>query len=786
MDYKEFILIFSLAGFGNAVSFKAIQDANLIDIEESIRKNEHPELKSVQTVESIFGKELAEDLGKFRFKSGHRVLITQLADRVRALVDKFGYKHFIPISKSCAEQKTDRNVVEIPKHENQNPAQYLLRKLSEAAKQNSTRKTGGYRYDSEMKSFASYLRMIVGPLAYETIHRNLEGAVPSLPSTNRYIRASNCSITEGILRCEELKIYLDKRKLPFVVSLSEDATRVVDRVQYDSTTNQIIGFVPPINPLNGLPIPSQFPATSANEILEHFSNENEISSNLIIIMAQPIGNSPPFCLTGFGTKNAFPATVVSNRWRNITSKLNELGIKVLTIASDSDPKYNSAMRSLSQIGKTSKYAWFSSDINSDGPFYIQDIVHIITKMRNFLLRFRWNKSELPIGRYSIRLEHLYELMDTVSKDRHFLTPSTLNPTDRQNYKSAKRMFSPEVISLLREKIVNSDGTIQYLQVMQNINDAFMNKCLTPLQRVRKSWYSLFVVRIWREFIVSKSGCTLKNNFLTTYCYSCIEMTVHSLVLCLFHLKKLNKPELFLPYLFDSQACESTFRQFRSMTTAYSSVTNCTVKEALSRIGKIQLQNEITHATSSSFVYPRSQKENSDSFVYPLPTAMEIYNEIMLCRKTAIATAKKLGLIANENPEPKMFKCGIKPLKTSAGKKLKRIQSGTVAKRTSHKMPNLKNIQLKDYSGNLKLNIIDERSPYVEIRSARGKRVIVRKTSLCWLLRKENQRLSSDRLVRVRQTVKKTSSFKATTYKLKVKRKMYSSVKCRKTKANSKH
>lgn len=138
-----------------------------------------------------------------------------------------------------------------------------------------------------MKLFAPYPRMIVGPLAFETIHRNLEGAIPSLPSTNRYIRASNCSVTEGILRCNELKIYLDQRKLPFVVSHSEDATRVVDRVQYDSTTNQIIGFVPPIKPKNELPIPFQFPATSANEILDHFSNENEISSYLIILMAQP-------------------------------------------------------------------------------------------------------------------------------------------------------------------------------------------------------------------------------------------------------------------------------------------------------------------------------------------------------------------------------------------------------------------------------------------------------------------------------------------------------------------
>lgn len=773
-----------MAGFGNAVSFKAIEDGHLLEIEKSIMNKDYPVLKSMHIVEKIFGQVLAKDLDSFHFKPGHKVLIKEIVSRVRALIEKFGYKHFTKSDeqeKSLARSDALQKKNEIPKYDNL--AQYFLTKLLEAANRNSTRKAGGYRYDPEVKLFASYLRMIVGPLAYETIHRNLEAAIPSLPSTNRYVRASNCQITEGILRIEELKIYLENRKLPFVVSLSEDATRVVDRVQYDSTSNQLIGFVPPISPFNGLPIPFQFPARSAHEILQHFSNGNDISSNLIIIMAQPIANAPPFCLTGFGTRNSYTANDVLKRWKYTTSELNKVGIKVLTFASDSDPKYNSAMRKLSKIGEQSKYGWFACNINGSEPFYIQDFVHVITKLRNFLLRFKWNKSKLPIGRYFIRLEHLYELMNTVGKDQHFLTPSTLNPTDRQNYESAKRMCSPEVIRLLKEKIKNSDGTIQFLQIMRDFIDAFMNKCLNPLQRVRKSWYPLFVIRIWREFIVSKAGCTLKNNFLTNNCYACIEMNAHSLVLCLLHLKKIDKPEWFLPHLFDSQTCESTFRQFRSMTTAFSCVTNCTVKEALSRIGKIQLQNEIIHTSSPNFIYPRIQKEKNEQFIYALPTPEEIYNEIMLCKKAAISTAKKLGLTVGEYTSAKIFKCGIKPINATAANKMNRFKSCTVANKTSLEMPDLKNIQLKDFSNQIKQNVIDEKSPYAEIRSARGKRIIVKKTSLCWLLRKESQKVSSDRLVRVRHTAKKSSS------KVGVKKAMYScntAIKCIQTKPKCKH
>lgn len=72
-------------------------------------------------------------------------------------------------------------------------------------------------------------------------------SLPSLPSTNRYIQTTNCRINEGVLRANELYTYLTERNLPLVVCLSEDATKIVDRTQYDSATNQIIDFVPPIS-----------------------------------------------------------------------------------------------------------------------------------------------------------------------------------------------------------------------------------------------------------------------------------------------------------------------------------------------------------------------------------------------------------------------------------------------------------------------------------------------------------------------------------------------------------
>lgn len=630
--------------------------------------------------------------------------------------------------------------------------QYLLQKLLAAAEQNSNRSKGGYRYDKEVKLFSAYLRMIVGPLAYETIHRNLEGAIPSLVSTNRYVNSFSCHIVEGILRCDELRVYLESRNLPFFVSLSEDATRVVDKVQYDSTTNQLIGFVPPINKANGMPIPFTFPARSADEIFDHFANENPVSTYVNVVMAQPLAkNTTPFCLLIFGSDNSYSLQSVKDRWTYITSELKKVGISVLTWASDSEPRYNSAGRTLSGLGNNSHHEWFSCSLNNEIAYFIQDIIHIATKLRNFLLSFLWKNHVLPFGKYFVSLKHLYDLIETCSKDCHMLTPSALNPTDRQNFESVRKMCSTEVTRALKEKINGSEGTVQYLQIIRDTIDAFMDNELTPLQRIRKIWYSLFLVRMWREFVISKKIYRLKNNFLTNNCYSCLELNAHSLVLILIQLKKMNRPDLFLPHYYDSQACESTFRQIRSMSTAYSVITNCSVKEFLSRISKIQLQNDITN-TASNFIYPRIKRKNQNEPTHPLPSSEEIYNEIIFCKRIATATALKLGLITHSNPKKKYFQCKIKPLPSTVKKRItKNKLHGIAGNAFNVCMPDLKNIQLKQYNGMLN-QIDDEKSPYVVVTNT-AKRVIVKKTSLCWLLRKESQKVSSDRCLRVKVTKK---------------------------------
>lgn len=726
-----------MCGYGNALSFKDVSDEDIAYVENVTNKKFHlGEIKQIKSTVMHVKKVVdgnGENKGLHRFRPTQKMIDSNPSD-----VDTH-------LSTLLAQTK-------LIEHETK--THFFLNKLLEAADQNSNREKGGYRYNSKIKSFASYIRMLVGPLAYETIQKNLECALPSLPSVNRYIQSSKSRIIEGILRCEELKIYLEERGVshPFAVSLSEDATRTVGKVQYDQKTNQLVGFVLPTNSVNGMPIPFSYQARNANEILNHFSCSNSISTFLNVVMAQPIvTNVPAFCLLLFGSDNRYSSQDVLMRWKHIVVELKKLDIKVLAISSDSDPRYNGAMRQFSSLGNPSSDfpKWFKCGNNKYGPFCFQDMIHIATKLRNFLLRTCFDKKKLPFGTHLIRVENLYELLQKCSKDKHLLTPTTLNPTDKQNFNSVKKMCGPLVIRCLREQVAGSDATVLFLQMLRDIIDSYMDQNLTVLQRIRRLWYSVFLLRIWRQYITSHEKHTLKENFLTANCYSCIELNAHTLVQCILHLKEIDKPKLLMPHLYESQPCEAIFRQFRSLCSVNSTVVNCTTKEAVSRISKIYLQNEITQSTSSEFVYPRVKSTNisfNHQTLSNLPSKAEIIDEIEFCQRTAILTAKKFGLISNKHKNQTNFVCKIQPF-TSKNKTTQQLPP--IQHTQPLQLKTLRNIQLKDWTGKLKQSVVDDASIYTEIICSNHKKIVVRKSSLCWLLNPDPKKLSSDRLQRVR-------------------------------------
>lgn len=462
----------------------------------------------------------------------------------------------------------------------------LLKSICNSALRNSNfASSNANRYDESLKKFCVFLYFVGGRLLYETLQSNLTNSLPSISSLNRFISTQKQNIVEGEYRFKELKEFLLERNLPLCIWVSEDATRLASKIEYDLISNKIVGFVLPFS--NGVANVNAYLATSANTIGEFFQ-KNDKANYAYVIMAKSLQDtSSAFCLSIFGTNNKFTSEDVINRW-NIMQKLaSEVGIKILGFSSDGDTRLLKAMQ-------TSAYSQQSSQ------YYIQDTVHIGTKLRT---RFLKPKVILPIGNFLISASHLQVLIETYTKDKHLLIRSDLMPEDKMNFCSAEKMCAPTVQELLKH-IPESQGTIAFLKSMNYVLTSFLDKSLTIEDRIYRIWYGVYFFRMWRYSILKNTNYNLKNNFITSNAYACIELNARSLILLVKKFRDSSyclRPYMFIPWHFSSQTCEELFRTTRSMTSTYSTVVNFSMNDILKRLTGIELLNSVQNDLHESEV-----------------------------------------------------------------------------------------------------------------------------------------------------------------------------------------
>lgn len=544
----------------------------------------------------------------------------------------------------------------------------LLSLLLASAEKNSGRVKNGYRYDETVKKFMAYIKMLGGKFLYETLHANLPMCIPSPSRIDKYISDKRPRITEGLLRSDELLEYLNRKKLPLIVTVSEDGTRMNGKVCYDPHTNKLVGFALSLD-ADGMPITDTFMARNAAEIFGHFKDDNNtVSSIAYTIMAQPLSaNADPFPLTLFSTNNKFNALDVIHRWTFIRQELRKKGIEVLNFASDGDAKLLKAMKIETGIGTNLQISpediddpdqftcrWFNCKMfNMHDPLFIQDMIHILTKLRNRMLRA---SAIVPLGNGVVCKSFLKYLLENVSKDKHCITSTDIDPKDRQNSESAAKICSTRTQNCLTQYVPGSKSTVLYLKMMNAVTDSMLNVDMDIRDRVSNMWYGLFVLRIWRSWLhkfekpkkskknTQASGqpsndttiYSLQENFISTNAYTCIEINAHSLVLLITKLRALNRPDLMLTHLLGSQSCESTFRLLRSMTTTQSTVINFNMLEMIHRLRRIELQSEIMSSVPVDIKFPRvHRKKTSAKLNNAFPSNNEIETLIENARTRAI-------------------------------------------------------------------------------------------------------------------------------------------------------
>nr|CAI5847436.1 unnamed protein product [Callosobruchus analis] len=221
-----------------------------------------------------------------------------------------------------------------------------------------------------------YLYYIGGRLLYETVYANLKNVLPSISTLNRYVQKQESYPEQGVFDFDGVLQFLNDENLPKYIWISEDCTRITEKIKYCSKTNKFKGFPLPLR--DGLPETDSYLATTGNVIESHFQT-NVKAHYACVIMVQPIKYSVPACsLSVLATDNKFKAEDVTKRWAYIRQTFLDLGVTVLGFSSNGDTRYLKAMRISSELplssdrAHLSQWEWFHIDSMSKDCCYVQD------------------------------------------------------------------------------------------------------------------------------------------------------------------------------------------------------------------------------------------------------------------------------------------------------------------------------------------------------------------------------------------------------------------------------
>lgn len=517
----------------------------------------------------------------------------------------------------------------------------------------STNKRGNKsnRFDERFKSFCSYLYMKGGASCYESIYLN--SVLPVEKSCKRVILETH--------KMEIGKVYIDEfvefMRLHDIncdeVIISEDATRISNRVEYDSDSNQLFGLQPELDMITGLTKQNFFKISTPSNFLSMLT-EYRSAPYLQVVTAKPMTiGSPARIIAVFPTDNRYTTQIVISRWNEFKKLFKKHDINI-RMSSDADPRLLGAMKKMSSFGKTYNIRGLCMpllcDIDSDVKS-LSDPFHLLNNFKNRMYDLT---GKLKVGKFYVSMNFLKIMVNNpnVSKNDHLLSNQdigTFDTTkDKMNTTSTRKICEPQVIELLKV-VPGSEGTVAYLQIMRAIYDAFIDPEKNDMERLYSGFWALSMIRRWRNNIEVGS----REMFITNVNWACLELNVAYL----YEMVKKGKGKFII--IWNSQYCEETFRTLRAMTPSGLTQINFTLMEALERLCRVQKMHEIATELKDIFTFPENIKMKSDisknSVIRTEPPSLaSCHATILKAHKDARALCKALGMNNLEECNPENF------------------------------------------------------------------------------------------------------------------------------------
>lgn len=203
----------------------------------------------------------------------------------------------------------------------------FLQEMIQHSVRNQSKSKYRFTYTDHMREVALYIFVMSGPTVYKTLADNLKGSLPSLPSVRKILQGKE-SYTEGHFRFAEIKKMMEDKGEPMFVVISEDDTKVTERLRYDFNNDTIMGLNLPLND-NGVPVADAFKFTTLFDVQGYLTN-NSMSTYTKLMTVTPLStNSTSYTLVVYGTKGSDTAAEVRARVEYVRESFAEIGITVV-------------------------------------------------------------------------------------------------------------------------------------------------------------------------------------------------------------------------------------------------------------------------------------------------------------------------------------------------------------------------------------------------------------------------------------------------------------------------
>lgn len=409
------------------------------------------------------------------------------------------------------------------------------------------------------------------------------------------------------------------------------------------------------------------------------------------------------------------------------------GIECIGISSDGDSRLLNAMKNTMKLDLIPHIDVLNRLCagSSMGFTCVQDTIDIGTKLRNRLLN---SSVVLRMGNDAVSALHVKILINTVSKEIHGLVASDIYVEDRQNFKSLEKVMEKRVLESLEKNVADCKATVMYLKLCMQITSSYVQHDLRPIDRIYRLWSAVYFLRSWRKWIqISKKGYTLKDNFITSNAYACVELNAQALIELILKLRSAQLENMFITQYFSSQACENFFRQMRSMGTINFTKINFTIFNLLHMISLVELMNKIIFSYEeivSPRIKPNCKTSNlATGLTMNLPSNEEILQAMMNARNDALQKSAEFGMIVTWEG---IITCDVQNLNASIEETL-----SDDAFEEEYEYAMEADLLAEDLGSNL-----------IEVVDMDGSSRKMKKSTFIWMISESNDKLSSDRLKRV--------------------------------------